>query len=501
MGQSSQYDPSASSDGASAGSARLRRPPSAGSPRWIDYARFGERFVAHAVTPARIEAAVAGMAGRGITIGPFSIGPAGLAGFVAEGSVGKPHIVRSGPHVTFEVSLPVTMHITVTLGGQQLRLEAVVEIDLTLHARTADPLLVVIDIPRIRRRDISFVLRAQAIGSAVELLLDPIATLVQREVAGRVNAMLRDPAVVRARVFDVEALMNGERSPYRSATRFDWIGYDEFGRRFFPRIVTAARVREVAEGLSGRTIEVGPLRVGPRRMATVRVLGTVGTPVLTERHATASAEHPTGPHDDADPAAVPERPEDAELAPGPVAQTVAEARQEVREAQIAAPARVALAEQDGIDDWDETIDDAEEVDNVDNVTARASETRDSVEHRADDRHEPDDLVMFDLTVPVALDMSIAAVGTHRYDAEVRIPVALTARAADPLLIVIDVARPRARDITVDLRPRSRRARALATLGNIRAQIAIQVARVVAAELADPTMRTIDVGDRIALITD
>ncbi len=492
MRQSSQYDLPASNGGASAGPAWLRRLPPSGSPRWIDYADFGERFVAHAVTPARIEAAVAGMAGRGITIGPFSIGPAGLAGFVAEGSVGKPHIVRSGPHVTFEVSLPVTMHITVTLGGQQLRLEAVVEIDLTLHARTADPLLVVIDIPRIRRRDISFVLRAQAIGSAVELLLDPIATLVQREVANRVNAMIRDPAVVRARVFDVEALMSGERSRYRSSTRFDWIDYDEFGRRFFPRIVTAARVREVAEGLAGRTIEVGPLRVGPRRMASVRVLGTVGTPLLTERHPPATTvEHPAEAHDDTDSASAPEPSEDAEPSPDALAQTVAEARHEVQEAPIDTPAREALAEQDGIDDWDEDTED---------VTTQTSRPEASEEH-AGDPHKPEDLVVFDLTIPVELDMSIAAVGTHRYDAEVRIPVVLTARAADPLLIVIDAARPRARDITVDLRSRSRRARALAALGNIRAQIAIQVARVVAAELADPTMRTIDVGDRIALVTD
>ncbi|MGY2061739.1 hypothetical protein ACW9HQ_43270, partial [Nocardia gipuzkoensis] len=229
-----------------------------------DYGEFGERFVRHAVTPARIESAVSGMAGRGITLGPFSLGPAGLAGFVAEGSVGKPVIARSGPDVTFEVRVPVTLHVTVTLGGQRLRLEAVVEIDLTLHARTADPLLIVIDIPRIGSRDVSFVMRAQAVGAAFELLLDPIAALLQREIAGRLNAMLADPAARRARVFDVEAIMNGVRSEHLSRERFDWIDYAEFGRRFFPRIVTAARVREVVDGLAGRSIEVGPIHTGPR---------------------------------------------------------------------------------------------------------------------------------------------------------------------------------------------------------------------------------------------
>lgn len=366
-------------------------------PAWIDYEEFGERFVTYAVTPARIEAAVAGMAGRGISIGPFSIGPAGLAGFVAEGSVGKPQIVRNGPHVTFEVGLPVSLHLTVTLGGQQFRLEAVVEIDLTLHARTADPLLIVIDIPRVRGRDVSFVLRAEAIGNAIDLLIDPIATLVQREVANRVNGMLADPGVRRARVFDVEAIMGGVRSEHLSQEQFSWIDYAEFGRRFFPRIVTAARVREVAEGLAGRVIQVGPLRAGPRRAATVDVKGTVRMPRLSDRAG--------------------------------------------------------------------------------------------------------DPVQFDLVVPVTLDISIAVLGNNRYRAELEIPLILVARAADPLVIIIDAEPPDAQDIAIELQARTRRARALAALGGIRAQVAAQVARVVAGELADPSIRTIDVADRITAATD
>jgi len=415
MRQSSQHGDPDLNGGASKG------PP--GARHWIDYAEFGERFVAHAVTPARIEAAVSGMAGQGIALGPFSIGPAGLAGFVAEGSVGKPHIVRSGPHVTFEVSLPVTLHLTVTLGGQRLRLEAVVEIDLTLHARTADPLLIVIDIPPLRTRDVSFVLRAQVVGNAVELLLDPIAALVQREVANRVNVMLADRAAVRARVFDIEAILNGERSRHRSQEKFEWIGYDEFGHRFFPRIVTAARVRDVAEGLAGRNIAVGPIRTGPRRMARVDVRGTVGTPSLSER-------------------------------PSP-----------------GEPDRIVATERE------------------DDVVQRSSDA---------ETQEPGAPVpvMFDLTVPVTLDIAVAVLGRNRYRAEVEIPLVLVARAADPLLIVIDAAPPTAHDIVVHLRAAGWRAKVLGTVGGIHHQIAAQVARFVRTELADPSIRTIDVGERI-----
>ncbi|MGF6883254.1 hypothetical protein ABIA39_005086 [Nocardia sp. GAS34] len=436
MRQSSEHGHPAVSERASGGPARLRRQPASDPPHWIDYAEFGERFVAQAVTPARIEAAVSGMAGQGIALGPFSIGPAGLAGFVAEGSVGKPHIVRSGPHVTFEVSLPVTLHLTVTLGGQRLRLEAVVEIDLTLHARTADPLLIVIDIPPLRTRDVSFVLRAQAIGSAIELLLDPIATLVQREVANRVNAMLADRAAVRARVFDVEAILNRERSPHRSRDRFEWIGYDEFGHRFFPRIVTVDRVREVAETLAGRDIVVGPIRTGPRRMARVDVRGVVGTPILAERPA------PGEPEPSADTSRAADHAEAAGRAAEVMATSDAMSITEVQEP--AAP----------------------------------------------------DPVTFDLVVPVTLDITVAVLGVHHYRADVEVPLVLVARAADPLLIVIDVAPPHARDVVVRLQPDRWRAKALGSLGSIQHQIAAQVARFVRKELADPSIRTINVGERI-----
>ncbi|WP_024800010.1 hypothetical protein [Nocardia sp. BMG51109] len=375
----------------------MRQSTARDSPTWIDYAEFGERFVAHAVTPERIEEAVSGMAGRGVTIGPFSVGPAGLAGFIAEGSVGKPVIARSMPHVTFEVRLPVSMHVTITLGGQKLRLEAVVEIDLTLHARTANPLLVVIDIRPVTARDVSFVVRAQAIGGAFELLLDPIAVLVQRELANRINGMLADPAARRGRVFDVEAIMNGTRSPHRDLEEFEWIGYDEFGRRFFPLIVTADRVRAVVDNLAGRPIEIGPIRTGPRAAATVEVKGTVRMPRVSDRIG-------------------------------------------------------------------------------------------------------DDPVSFDLTIPVTLDITVDVLKANQYRAEVEIPLLLIARAADPLLIVIDASPPDSHTIAVDLRAEGWRARALGRLGGIRPQIATQVAAVIRGELADASGRTIDVGARIDAAT-
>lgn len=361
-------------------------------PVWIEYADFGERFLTHAVTEARIVAAVSGMAGRGMTIGPFSVGPAGLAGFVAEGKVGQPVVLRSGPNVTFEVTVPVSLSVQVLLGGRKLRLEAVVEIDLTLHAHTADPLLIVIDVPPITSRDVSFVLRARAIETAWEWLLDPIAGVVQREVANRVNAMLADPQGRRGRVFDIEAMVDGMRSEHAMQTTFDWIDYGEFGHRFFARIVTRERVFDVVERLAGRPIEIGPLRTGPRNSATVTVRGSVRVPQLADRS--------------------------------------------------------------------------------------------------------DDAVSFDLVVPVSLDITVDVLKANHYRADVEIPLVLTARAADPLLVVIDVPPPDSSDIRLEFKASGMRAATLGALAGIRKQVVAQVADVVRKELADSSGRTIDVAARI-----
>ncbi|WP_306360802.1 hypothetical protein [Nocardia sp. CC227C] len=424
--------------------------PLSDQPTWIDYAEFGERFVEAAVTESRIEAAVSGMAGRGMTIGPFSVGPAGLARFVAKGSVGKPRIVRHGPHVHFEVMVPVKLRVDITLGGQRLRLEAVVEIDLDLHARTARPLLIVIDIPPVTGRDVSFVMRAQAIGTAFELLLDPISRMVQREVANRLNVMLDDPESRRGRVFDVEAIIDGRESKYRGQAEFDWIGYDEFGRQFFQHVVTAQRVREVVESLAGKPIEVGPLRTGPRKAAEVSVRGSVRMPRLV-----AHGEAATTAISDGGATAA------ATVDPG------------------------AAGEDAGVP-------------SAASVGARVDADGDTGRGGLDDGSpsDKDGLVAFDLMIPVTLDITVDVLKANRYRAEVEVPLELVARAADPLLIVIDTEAPAARDIALEVVAEGWRARTLGRLAKIDAQVAAQVAAVVRGEVADVARRTIDVAARL-----
>lgn len=368
-----------------------------GGPSWIGYAEFGERFVTHAVTEERIIAAVSGMVGQGVAVGPVNLAPAGMAGFLAQGKVGTPRVSRHDEAVVFHVSVPVTLALKVLIGGKPLRLEAIVEIDLTLHARTAEPVLIVIDIPPIEPRDVSFLLRASAVDAAWEWILDPIAGWVRREVAQRVNAMLAEPQARRARTFDIEALVDGRRAGGRVTEQFAWIDYGEFGRRFFERIVTARRIGEVVDRMAGRPIEIGPLRTGPGDRATVTVRGAIGTPLLAER----------------------------------------------------APAGAG-----------------------------------------DEYHR------FDLLLPVGLDITVRVLKANRYRAEVEIPLLLTARAAEPLQVVIDPFPPTPEELRLRFKAEGMRAATLGALAGIKKQVLSRVLGVVHRELSRPEGRVVDVGARI-----
>jgi hypothetical protein len=89
-----------------------------------------------------------------------------------------------------------------------------------------------------------------------------------------------------------------------------------------------------------------------------------------------------------------------------------------------------------------------------------------------------------LSVELSLDVSVAGTQTH-YDARLRVPLDLTVRTAEPLDLVIDVARVSARDVEVDLKASGVRARVLQRLGNVEVEIRRHVAKFVRDRIDDP----------------
>ncbi|MFD3704494.1 hypothetical protein ACFWUP_15235 [Nocardia sp. NPDC058658] len=262
----------------------MSAPSENGSPTLISDEEFGARFVAAAVTPARIDAAVSRLVGHGIDMGTFAVGPGKVAKATVRGEVDAPIVAATASAVVFELRLPVRLDISIALSTRTLRLAATVDIDLTLRARTADPLLVVIDIAPVTRHDVSRpVIEVESADTEARTLVGPMAKLVRDDIPDRLNALLADPAARRARVFDIGAIVDGTPTEHHDLTAFDWIDDAEFGRRLLPRIVTTQQIAAVAAQLSGRVVTVGPEQVGPRGTARVSARGTVRMPRITRR--------------------------------------------------------------------------------------------------------------------------------------------------------------------------------------------------------------------------
>ncbi len=118
------------------------------------------------------------------------------------------------------------------------------------------------------------------------------------------------------------------------------------------------------------------------------------------------------------------------------------------------------------------------------------------------RPEPGELLRFVATMPIDLDLDVR-IGpvVNRYSGKVEVPLAMTARVAEPLTLVIDVDPVIAGDIRVTLQPENPGGDLLQRLGNMDAEVRSQVARFVNDRLTSDeavAARTIDVA---AIIDD
>lgn len=174
-------------------------------PEFCSYEQFGLRFFQHAVTVERIAAGVSGLTGTPIEFGPIAAGPAKIAKVHATGAIGDPAVspldeqepLRFGLHVPvnlrFAVSLPATVH----------RFRADVGIDVTLTARAAEPLRVVIEIDPPRSSDITVLLKAEGLTSSVLQWISGMDAELKRFLVRYIRAEIAKPHIARARSVDL----------------------------------------------------------------------------------------------------------------------------------------------------------------------------------------------------------------------------------------------------------------------------------------------------------
>lgn len=171
----------------------------------------------------------------------------------------------------------------------------------------------------------------------------------------------------------------------------DRIGYAAWGEQFFAGAVTAERVLAGVNVLAGRPIDVGPMGVGPGRIAKVTANGRIGT---------------------------------------------------------------ATGERSGT--------------------------------------EP---LAFHVDLPVEISFLLdLGMDRQRFDAEIRVPLLITAHARADLAIVLDVTPPRSSAVVVDLRAQGLRATLTSRAAGVEGELRRFVAKYVARELRQPYVRAATVID-------
>ncbi|WP_280347115.1 hypothetical protein [Nocardia neocaledoniensis] len=112
----------------------------------------------------------------------------------------------------------------------------------------------------------------------------------------------------------------------------------------------------------------------------------------------------------------------------------------------------------------------------------------------------DAYISFELTIPLHVDLVVdLAVDRSRFQVDGTVHLHLTARTADPLRVVIDIAEPRPSDVRVNVASATKRGQLLRVLASVDHEIRRFVARYIAQEIRKPeiaAVRNIDVATRL-----
>jgi hypothetical protein len=182
----------------------------------VSYGLFGARFFEHAVTEERIVGALSSLAGDPIEFGPIGAGPGRLAQVSAAGVVGQASAEPiPGEEVAFRLSIPVDLDLEIDLGVDRHNFRVGVAVGLTLTARAAEPLRVVIDVDEPTWRDVAVAVEADTLRASVLKRVAGIEREIGRFVARFVARELEKPHIRAARDIDVGARIDHAWSPSR----------------------------------------------------------------------------------------------------------------------------------------------------------------------------------------------------------------------------------------------------------------------------------------------
>ncbi|BBZ22951.1 hypothetical protein [Mycolicibacter hiberniae] len=171
---------------------------------FVTYEEFGRKFFEVAVTEERVAAAFADIAGDEFAMPSMRQGPGGIAKVSATVRVQQPQVTRTlGELLTFAIHIPLEIDLLIDLRLDKQRFTVSGDIALRATARAAEPLLLIIDVPKPRPSDITVEVSSTSIRGELLRIFAGVDGEIRRFVASYVAAEIDSPQSQRAQIIDV----------------------------------------------------------------------------------------------------------------------------------------------------------------------------------------------------------------------------------------------------------------------------------------------------------
>lgn len=171
---------------------------------YLTYEEFGRRFFEAAVTPDRVAAAFADIAGREFAMEPIAQGPGKIAKVSANVRIQEPQVTRRlGDSITFVIHIPLSIDLLLDLRLDKQRFVVSGDIALRATAQAAEPLLLIVDVSKPRPSDITVNVSSKSIRGEMLRILAGVDGEIRRFIAQYVAEEIDAPHSQAAQVIDV----------------------------------------------------------------------------------------------------------------------------------------------------------------------------------------------------------------------------------------------------------------------------------------------------------
>ncbi|MCV7030219.1 hypothetical protein [Mycobacterium sherrisii] len=176
---------------------------------YLTYEEFGRRFFEVAVTPERVAAAFAEIAGNEFAMEPISQGPGGIAKVSANVRIHDPRVTRRlGDSITFVIHIPLSIDLLLDLRLDKQRFQVSGDIALRATARAAEPLVLIVDVAKPRPSDITVNVSSKSFRGEILRILAGVDGEIRRFIAQYVAEEIDAPQSQAAQVIDVAEKLN-----------------------------------------------------------------------------------------------------------------------------------------------------------------------------------------------------------------------------------------------------------------------------------------------------